>query len=244
MITNRTLTKLLCTTLIVFQASTLRAQALIALIFGDKLVSDKMKMGLYLAPQYTWLSNTPGGSGDTGLGVGAYTDIIINDKWMISNTMSFKAPKGGEDLPTSYTLVADADYPAEGTIRRKLTYFELVPMLRYNVTPSWSVAAGPQIGIKLRARDYYHYEREDGSLETVRYNTGSYFKTFDFGGGIDLQYALKQGKGVHINLRYVAGFMNIYKNDVPFNAKNNYFQIGVGIPIQGDKKVQKEKTEN
>ncbi|QEE49025.1 PorT family protein [Flavobacterium alkalisoli] len=214
------------------------AQAVLALFFGDKIQSDKVSVGLYFAGQSSYITNTDDSKNSLGLAIGAYTDIKLGEsnKWMITNFMSFKCPKGMKDIPLNYEVIENADYPADSRIQRKLTYFEIVPLLRYKFTPSLSVAAGPQFGVRIKSKDLYIDEREDGSTSTVEYKTKDYFTRFDAGLAADLQYVLEKGEGIHFNLRFCSGLTNIYKSNVPFTGHNQYFHFGVGVPIGGSKK--------
>ncbi|MFL9837016.1 outer membrane beta-barrel protein [Flavobacterium sp. ST-75] len=213
-------------------------QAVIALFFGDKISNDKVSVGLYFAGQSSYITNTNNSKNANGLAIGAYTDIKLKGNWMISNFMSFKSPKGLKEIPLNYEIIPNGIYSPNATIHRKLVYFEIVPLLRYKFTPSFSVALGPQFGVRIGAKDFYIDERDDGSTETVEYKTKDYLHRFDAGFAADIQYVLKEGNGIHLNLRFCSGLTNIYKSNVPFTGVNQYFHFGVGIPITGNNETK------
>ncbi|MCV9927959.1 PorT family protein [Flavobacterium sp. LS1R49] len=209
------------------------SQAMIALLFGKKITNDKLSIGLYFAEQASHLTNTDDDKASLGLAIGAYVDVKLSPKWNFCNYMTFKAPKGGTDIPLEYQVVPDANYAEGSTIKRKLVYFEIVPLFRYNITPSFGIGAGPQVGVRTVSKDFYKTTLDDGSKASVVYKTKDYFSLLDAGVSGDIQYVLRQGKGIRFNLRFTSGLTNIYRSSVPLKAFNQYWHLGVGIPIGG-----------
>ena len=214
----------------------LKSQALLALFFGDKITSDKISVGLYLAAQSSSISNIDDAKDGIGLSIGAYTDFKLSPKWSITNYLSFKSPLGMREVPLQYQVVNNAMYPEGSTIKRSLLFFELNPLMRYHFTPSFSMGVGPDFGIKLKAKDYYIYDQPDGSTNTVEYKVKDYFTMCNFGFSGDLQYAFQQGKGLRFNVKYNQGITNIYKSGTGQDGHSSYIHFGVGIPIGGNKK--------
>lgn len=222
--------------LAVFTVQSVKSQAIIALFFGDKITNENVSVGLYLAAQSSSISNIDNAKNGMGLSIGAYTDFKLSQKWSVTNYLSFKSPLGMKEIPLQYQVVNNAMYPEGSTIKRSLLFFELNPLMRYHITPSFSMGVGPDFGIKLKAKDYYIYEQPDGSTNTVEYKVRDYFTMCSFGFAADLQYALQQGKGLRFNVKYNQGITNIYKSEVGQNGKGSYVHFGVGIPIGGNKK--------
>lgn len=219
--------------LIYLSAYTLPAhgQAVLALLFGKKIQNKNISLGIHLALEESDLTNTPSTNLRPGLAFGAYTNVKLKGKWMLSNYFIFKSARGANAIPLAYQLQSNVPGAAGADIKRKLTYFEISPLLRYNLSPELSIAAGPQIAIRTIARDIYKQTLPDGGKETLVYNTKDYYGRFDLDAAADVQYAFYKGNGVRLNFRFSQGFVNVYKNEVPFSAKNQYFQLGVGIPI-------------
>src|SRR5687768_7008356 len=77
-ITYSSLKKLAVTIWILFSHKLAFAQILIALVFGEKLQSEKLTFGLNVIPTVSTISNVDGES-RTGIGLGLYFDIKLSD---------------------------------------------------------------------------------------------------------------------------------------------------------------------
>ncbi len=212
----------------------INSQVLIALVFGDKLNNGKIEMGIQLAAQgfqFTGIDDEL----DIGFAFGAYLDIKLSDRWVITNDFMFKSPKGGKQIPQTYWFSStDGVSPDDVSAKRHLSYFELTPMLRYQFNRSWSTAIGPQIALNTKATDIYQEKANDGTY-TYRTHIRDHITLMDAGIAVDVQWRLMKGKGLRINLRFAQGLVNVYKDGEPANAKNQTYQVGVGIPIGGHK---------
>ncbi len=210
------------------------SQVLIALVFGDKLNNDKIEMGIQLAAQgfqFTGIDDRP----DIGFSFGAYLDVKMSERCIISNYFMFKSPKGGKRIPEAYWIdPSDGTLPDDASARRHLSYLELTPMFRYLFNQSWSVAIGPQLAVNTKATDIYQKKDDDGTY-TYRAHVRDHITLMDAGISLDLQWRLMKGKGLRINARFAQGLVNVFKNDELPNAKNQTYLIGVGIPIGGHK---------
>ncbi|NCD72369.1 porin family protein [Mucilaginibacter agri] len=213
-----------------------RGQALLALLFGGKIQNDNISLGIHLALEASDLTNTPSSNLRPGLAFGAYTNVRLKGRWTLSNYFIFKSSRGANAIPFAYQLQPNVPGALDADIARKLTYFEISPLMRYNLTPELSLAAGPQIAIRTIAKDIYTQTLPDGGDEKLVYKTNDYYGRFDIDAAADIQYAFYKGNGVRLNFRFSQGFVNVYKSEVPFSAKNQYFQLGVGIPIPVGKK--------
>jgi hypothetical protein len=226
------------------QATTAHGQAMWALIFGGKIQNDKLQLGIYLAAQASDLTNTPGEKDMIGLAIGAYTNVKLSDKWSFCNYMAFKSPQGARNIGLQNQIVPNAKFQdSSALIKRKFSYFELLPLMRYNLSPSWGIAAGPRLAYRITGNDFYLSTQSDGAKVTVQYPLKDEVNRFDAGVAADLQYSLKHGFGMKFNLRYTYDFVDIYKSDVPISAHNRYFSLGVGIPL-GVKKQSSNTTGN
>ncbi len=215
---------------------TANSQALIALVFGKKLETDRLKLGLFLGEQGSMITgaNTTGFHPNLAFAVGAYTDIKIGkkDKWLVQNYLIFKSPKGGSGLDVATeTLTDDPQVLANmDMIERNITYFQITPLMRYCFTPTWSLGAGPFVGFKLAANDIYSAKEDDGGL-SYKMKMTKQFSTVDFGFAFDVQCRLMKGNGLQLNLRYEQGVIDIYRPSTGLNGLSMAFHIGLGIPI-------------
>ncbi len=206
-------------------------QALLALLFGKNIHNDNLSLGIHVGIEASNLTNTPGANLLPGLALGAYTNVKLKGKWTLSNYFIFKSPRGASSVPLAYQVQPNVPGAEDANIKRKLTYMEISPLIRYSLTTGLSVAAGPQLSIRTVAKDMYKITLPDDGKETIVYNTRNSTDWIDVDIAEDVQYAFYQGKGIRLNLRFSQGLVNVYKSEIPFSAKNEYFQLGVGIPI-------------
>ena len=210
------------------------SQVLIALVFGDKLNTDKIGLGIQLSAQGFQLTNTKD-QVDLGFAFGAYLDIKLSEKLTVSNYFMFKSPKGGKNIPQEYWFNQNEPLLTNDvTLKRHLTYMEFTPMLRYHLNAVLSVSLGPQFAVNTKGTDIYQDKTDDGNI-TYRYRLSDDITLMDVGMAFDIQWQLMKGKGLRINARFAQSFINIYKDSEFGNAKNQAFQLGVGIPIGGRK---------
>ncbi|HEY4323456.1 MAG TPA: hypothetical protein VGN20_05705 [Mucilaginibacter sp.] len=211
--------------------SPVSGQAILALLFGKNIKNDNLTLGIHVALQPANLTNTPGADFHTGISFGAYTNVKLSDNWTLSNYFIFKSPRGATSIPQAYQIQPDVPIAADAKLTRKLTYMEISPLMRYSLTTGLSVAAGPQFAIRTVAKEIYELTLPDGGEETLIYHLRDKYALIDVDVAADVQYAFLKGQGIRLNLRFSQGLVNIYKDEIPLNAKNYYFQFGVGIPI-------------
>jgi hypothetical protein len=207
------------------------SQAMWALLFGKKISNPNLSLGIHVGLEMSNLTNTPGANILPGIALGAYTNLKFSNKWSLSNYFIFKSSRGAASVPLAYQIQPNVPDAENSNLRRKLTYIEISPLPRYNFTPELSFALGPQFAVRVVSKDIYKSSLADGGQETLIYNMKSYYNWLDVDGAADIQYAFYKGNGIRLNLRFSQGLTNIYNDKVPFNAKNQYLQIGVGIPI-------------
>ena len=219
---------LLCLTV---YCAPVHGQALLAILFGKNIHNDNLSLGVHVGLETSDLTNTPGSALLPGLALGAYTNVKLKGNWTLSNYFIFKSSRGAASVPLNYQLLQDVPNATDAKLKRKITAMEISPLIRYSLTPEFSVAAGPQLAVRTVSKDIYQISLPNDGRETITYGTRDYTNWIDVDGAIDVQYAFYEGKGVRLNLRFSQGFVNAYKSSVPFNARNQYFQLGVGIPI-------------
>ena len=107
-----------------------------------------------------------------------------------------------------------------------LDYVALPVMLQYNVTPSFYLEAGPELGLLVSAKDKAKNETTGETLaESDNYKDS--LNGFNVGVGLGAGYFFTPSIGV--TARYVAGFTDIYKDgqNAGDAVKNNVFQAGL-----------------
>lgn len=223
-----------CLFVLLLRSEVTNAQALFALLFGKKISNDKLELGIHLGEQVSVITGSNDGRSRIGFAIGAYTDIKLSNRWRFCNYFIFKSPKGVRKLPLGYSLgqAIDTVFAQEGSIARRLSYIELTPLIRYQLSPSFSIGIGPQVSYLAAAKDQYSEPLSTGEL-LYEYKIRNYTQQFDVGSTVDIQYHLLKGKGLRLNIRYSAGFINIYKDSAGLSGRNSVWHLGIGIPIRG-----------
>jgi|GEM_PF-1731951 hypothetical protein len=215
----------------VLYGSSAQAQAMILLLFGNKVSNPNLEMGLQLALHESFLTGTKG-IPRSSLGIGTYLDYRFkpDSKWLLSAYLTFKAPKGMSSMDVTEGYYDALDTFSNASILRKITYFSITPMARYQVNRSFSIAMGPEVGFRTFSKDVYRGKNDNGNIEyTVK--TKDHLSRVDAGVALDFQYRLMKGRGLRLNARYVQSFTNVYKSSEPQKAMNCLIHLGVGIRL-------------
>lgn len=150
-------------------------------------------------------------AGDTdmrvGFHVGGYLNFGISDAFSIQPELLFNS------VGTKFT---DGD----GDVSYALNYISVPVMFKYNVTETFNIQAGPQLGILASAKAKF-----DGGDADIK----DQFKSTDF--GFNLGLGLDFGK-FNAAARYSLGLSSIVDTD-NVDVKNNVIQISVGYKLFG-----------
>lgn len=220
---------------------TSEAQVLISLVFGDKLNSNKMEFGLDGGVSVSDLQGLPGSKSRTSFNLGFYFDIKLRDSsWMVHTGVMVKSSFGARALPV-YSL-GDPDLDAvfaNGSVTRKLAYFNVPLMIKYRFARRLSVEAGPMISVINKGVDEFvaSVSDDDDLIHTVKIR--KQYHPLDFGliGGVG--YRLMRGNGLNLGVRYYYGMTDIEIDDSGPGVFNRSFYAYVGIPIGVSKKAKK-----
>ncbi|MBV7529731.1 outer membrane beta-barrel protein [Chitinophaga sp. sic0106] len=204
-------------------------QALIALLFGKKITSTRLHVGIIVGASGSYLENASGQQPRYGFAIGAYTTYDLKGKWQLAMDIIMKSPKGANAIYYDNSFKApDAPELVGEEFTRKIVYMSFSPMIRYRFTPSFGIAVGPYGAIRTVAKDIYEKGTDNGKL-SYTYNAKDDIHRIDGGATFDVQYTLMKGKGIRLNAQYNLGLANIYKGDM--QGKNRQFLVAVGIPI-------------
>ncbi len=224
---------------VLFLVNMANAQVLIALLFGDKLASEKFEMGIRLTENFASLTNITDSKTRASLGFGLYGTFKMNEKFSLQPELLFRSPMGAKGIspiltgdPNLDSLLVDAD------VTTQLTYISIPVLAKYSFRPNVSFGVGPQFGILTGATNKYVAEVFEADDLEFNDNVKSQFQSFDFGLVFNLEYKLQRKKGINVNLRYYLGLTDTIKNNPGDAVKNSVIQIAVGIPMG-----KKEKDE-
>ena len=242
--TIRTVTKwrsLAAALVIVLIAHAAPAQVLISIVFGDKLNSNKVEFGLDGGLSMSDLEGLPVGKARRALNLGFYFDIKLRDTlWMIHSGVMVKSSFGARKLPV-YSL-DDPELNAvfvDGSVTRKLNYFNVPILIKRRFTRRLSAEVGPMVSLLNKGVDEFinSVDDDDDLIHTVKIK--KQYHPLDFGiiGGFG--YRMMKGNGLNLGVRYYFGLTDIEIDDTVTDVFNRSFYAYVGIPIGVSKKKKK-----
>jgi len=225
-------------TILLVQTSS--SQILIALLFGDKLNSERIEFGLNVGANFSTLSNVDADSYSAGFNIGMNFVFKINDKFHLNPALFFSYPMGANFLPLYDTPDEDLNNVLNGgDLHRKLSYFSLPITMRYRLFGLTFIEAGPQISLKQNAVDVFSVTIQDRDEVVYNQNIREEYTLFDFGVTAGFTQKLRKQGGISISLKYYQGLIDVSKNAT--NQKNSAFYATVAIPIGADPKDKKVK---
>lgn len=206
---------------------------MISLLLGDKINSGTIEFGLDGGLAITSISNISPSETRKVLNLGFYFDIKFHDSnnLLLHTGVIVKSTMGAKNLspyPTS-DIEIDSLF-SNGSVLRKLNYFNVPIMLKYKFNNFIVVEGGPQLGLLSKATDEFSVEINNNTL-TYTNKVSDQYKKIDFGLVLGTGYKLLKGTGMNLGVRYYCGLMNILKDSNGAIMHNNVFYIYAGIPI-------------
>ena len=208
-------------------------QVIISLIFGDKLNSDKLEFGLDGGINWSTIHGLPEAKSLTGFNLGFYFDIKLkNPAWMVNTGVIVKSPMGAGDLPVYSLNDAALDSAlASGTVKRKIRYFNVPVLMKYQFKNYIYVKAGIQLGLRAKAFDEFANTVIDKEDLDYKLKTKDQYHPLDAGLAFGLGYRLMKGNGMNIGLQYYLGLIDVVVDDASPNQFNRSLYLTAGIPI-------------
>jgi len=223
--------------LILYKAAS--SQVLIALLFGDKLNTEKLEFGLFGGPTFANISNMDA-EAKTSFTLGLYFNVKISENFFLHPEAIAKETFGAKGITPYPTGNAEIDEAfADGSVTRKIKAVSLPLLVRYRIKGLLFAEAGPQIDLQLKTKDIFETDVDDNPLtyETkVKDETTAF--SIDVAGG--LVYRFRKDKGVGLGLRYCYGLTDIMKKQ-DGKQVNTAWLINVSIPIGAGKSAANSK---
>jgi hypothetical protein len=215
------------------------AQVVIALLFGDKLNTDKLEFGLVVTPSFTNISGMDS-KNRNGLTLGIYFNFRPDKRFYIHAEGIAKGAFGATSIapyPTGNDSL-DALFHG-GEVERKIQSFGLPLLCRYRLVGKLYAEAGVQADWILNAHDIFKVKQDGNPLEYTK-TTSSDYTTLDFGVAAGLFYKFSDyTKSMGLGLRYMHGLTDIYK-PLAGTQSNYMWQLDLSIPIGAGKPPAKK----
>lgn len=208
------------------------SQVLIAILFGDKLNTDKMEFGLMISPTLTNLTAMDS-KARPGLGFALYFNIKLSDNLFFHPEASPKAVFGIKGITPYATGDANVDSiflnNKDAKVQRSIKAFSLPLLMRYRIKGLLFAELGPQVDMMIKSKDIFKTKIGDNSISYTQ-KVNQDVALFDVGISAGLEYKLKKDKGMGFGIRYYYGLTDVITN-VSGNQKNTAWYLNVAIPI-------------
>jgi hypothetical protein len=215
-----------------------QSQVIISLLLGDKLNSDKIEFGLDGGVNWSNLQGLPDSKPLAGFNLGFYFDLKLNNMaWMVNTGVIVKSPLGAGNLPV-YSLndpALDSAF-AGGSVDRKIRYFNVPIMMKYQFKNNIYAKAGIQLGLRSKGFDEFSNQVKDKDDLQYKLKTKEDYHPLDGGLAFGLGYRLMKGTGMNIGIQYYLGLIDVVIDDSSPKQFNRSFYLNAGIPI-GKKKA-------
>lgn len=230
--------------LLVFCVNMANSQVLLALLFGDKLSTEKFQMGIPI--DLTW-SNFQGADGTKmrlDWSFGLFFEIKLSDRLSLQPEFIIKTPAGSKEFPSAVPEDPGIeDLIEEYSVTRQLTYITLPIHVKYRFN-AFRIGVGPRFGYLNKAKDRYIGTTINGNSITVEEDIKDRLNQWDAGVIFSLEYLLQPEnnmRSARITLKYYQGLVDIIKDNPGDSVKNWAITLGVGIAVGGGDKDKPEE---
>ncbi|HEY5826426.1 MAG TPA: porin family protein [Cyclobacteriaceae bacterium] len=221
---------------------TCNGQILISILLGDKINSGKLEFGLDGGLSISSLHGLDPSKTKSSLNLGFYFDFKLKNSWYFNTGVMVKSTMGATKVDVYSLNNSDLDNSfSEGSVTRRLGYFNVPFMMKYKFKNQFFVEAGPMLGLMNKSTDEFIATVVDKDDLTYEVKIRDWYHPLDAGviGGIG--YRLQGGNGMNIAVRYYYGFVDITVDDSSPNQYNRSLYFAVGIPIGVQKKPKDAK---
>ncbi|MEN2280782.1 porin family protein [Algoriphagus sp. SE2] len=214
-----------------FTHSSVQAQVLLSLIFGDKLNNEENAFGIHLDYSFNNISNLPESNYQGSFNLGIFFSHRVNDHWEMNLDLLGKYVRGAKGIPAYPLLDPSLDSKFTGTtINRKINYVSAPITIRYKNKKGIFLEAGPQFALRTKkAFDYFETDLPDGELN-LKVDIKDQVKQFDISYVIGLGMYIGKDKINALGIRYYGGLIDVMKN-LESGNKHSQFAIYTNIPI-------------
>ncbi len=227
-------------------SSAMHAQAaLFALLFGDKVASEKFNISLEIGGTFLGYSNIESSS-NMGINFGIGGNLKLSENWFLSPNIYFLAKRNFQldefSLNTGNSAL-DAQFVNAPT-DISLSYIDIPIFISYQTNnKKYRFSLGPQFSLLQKSRALF--SSTEGEFTQ---NFDGYTEDFDYGLMADVGYILgkaHKGKGVHVHVRYYYGFTDLLKDQInTLDNHSNYLSLHLSFPFITDELAEKNLQDN
>jgi hypothetical protein len=218
------------------------SQVLISLLLGDKLNSEKLKFGLDGGVNWSNITNLDPSKYKAHFNLGFYFDFLLkkDTRWYLHTGVLVKSTMGPQSL-NPYTI-GNADLDSlftGGKMARKLSYFNVPILMRYQFKNMLYIEAGPNLGLLYKAYDIFYADVQDKRDLAYELEVRDQYNRIDAGvmGGVGFQ--VLKGTGYNFGMRYYYGLTGLLKDNGGADSQHNStFYLYASFPVGAGEKAK------
>lgn len=211
--------------------------ALLVLLFGDKAATENFHFSIDGGLNFSNITDLDGDlSLGPGFGLGIY--IKINDRWAFVPEFKPLSRRGETGIERFFPISDELEGLESFKSRLKLNYIDIPFLFRYELSPTFFIAGGPQLSIRTMADLYSTGTLSSGKTQIEVTNDLTEVTQW-----YDLGLALETGLHVHHNdkntldvkVRWAPGFVDIAQDELSESSLlNNTWQLIISFPFVKD----------
>lgn len=220
---------------------TASSQVLISLLLGDKLNSDKLKFGLDGGANWSNITNLDPSMYKPHFNLGFYFDFRLkeNTRWYLHTGVLVKSTMGAQKLSPYFTGNADIDSLfVNGNVERKINYFNVPILVRYQFKNMLYIEAGPNLGLRYKAFDIFTADVEDKQDLSYTLDVRDQLTRIDAGVMAGVGFQVLKGTGYNFGMRYYYGLTEIVKENTGDPQHNSTYYLYFSLPVGAGEKAK------
>ena len=217
------------------------SQVLISLLLGDKLNSEKLKFGLDGGVNWSNVTNLDPSKYKPYFNLGFYFDFLLkeNTRWYLHTGVLVKSTMGGQGYAPYAIGNAELDTLFAGGKRsRKISYFNVPILARYQFKNMLYIEAGPNLGLRYKAFDIFTADVEDKQDLSYTLDVRDQFTRIDAGVMAGVGFQVIKGTGYNFGMRYYYGLTEIMKENASDPQRNSTFYLYFSMPVGAGEKAK------
>jgi hypothetical protein len=226
---------LVITVAFAFQTAS-NAQALLMLLFGDKLSTEKFQMGINAAVTASDIAGITDAKFRYSWAFGAFGEVKFNDDWFLHFNLTAKTPGGAKNVQPFEEIIPEIDtLTTDISITRSFNYITLPVYIKYRLG-AVKLGVGGQLGYLTSASDLYEGYTFLGDDLSMDRNIRDKLNLWDAGVTGIIDYYFKpeaKMKSMRISLTYYYGLTDILKDNPGDPWRNSIFLLSLAIPMGG-----------
>lgn len=217
------------------------AQAMfIALIFGDKIATEKFHLTIDGGLNITGMPGLDGSRSLIGICYGLGSFIQLSNKWALTPEFKPLSQRGARNVKplVVYSGISDPGY------KFRLNYIDVPILVQYKISPRMHFSAGPQVGFMVSARQIAEGKTVEKRKDIkVSEDVKDYFNKLYFSIPLEFGYIfpdLIPGKSIELKIRYSLGINEVFANASYGSTRFSMLQAMLSFPFiksPGSKKV-------